>query len=207
MSSPSVPGKLTELAAEARVSLGLVAKIKNLLLNREWIQESKDGLALAEPKQLLSQWADTYRIEQNRIFEFYTLSNVLEIERQLSDFCKRSKLKFAFTGFSGAARVAPFVRYRQMTVYVEEDGGSVNKCVNRHQAAFSWVTGLTDSIDILGSLVDILHQVGSLQTAKSLLSDQQHLPDDSPCVGHFLEPSSSIGSQSQSREGRLHWGW
>ena len=22
-------------------------------------------------------------------------------------------------------------------------GGSVNKCVNRHQAAFSWVTGLT----------------------------------------------------------------
>ncbi len=24
-----------------------------------------------------------------------------------------------------------------------DHGGSVNKCVNRHQAAFSWVTGLT----------------------------------------------------------------
>ena len=135
LSSPKRTWKLTELAAEARVSLGLVAKIKNLLLNREWIQETKDGLALAEPKQLLSQWADTYRIEQNRIFEFYALSNVLEIERQLSDFCKMSKLKFAFTGFSGAARVAPFVRYRQVTVYVEEDVEKVKTALDLKRVA------------------------------------------------------------------------
>jgi len=53
-----------------------------------------------------------------------------------------------------------------------------------------------DAIDMPGSLVDILHRVWSLQTAQSLLSNQQHLPDDSPYVGHSLEPSSGIGSSS-----------
>jgi len=83
--------------------------------------------------------------------------------------------------------------FRLLTL-LDEHRGSVNKCVNRHQAAFSWVT-LVDwnSIDILGASIDILHQVRSLQTAKSLLSDQQHLPDDSPCVGHLLESFRCIG--------------
>lgn len=46
-----------------------------------------------------------------------------------------SKLKFAFTGFSGAARVAPFVRYRQVTVYVEEDVEKVTTALDLKQVA------------------------------------------------------------------------
>ncbi len=85
------------------------------------------------------------------------------------------------------------MRFRQLVYKWASGGFLLGEFVNRHAS------------DLPGSLVDILHQVRSLQTAKSLLIDQQHLPDDSPCVGHFLEPSSGIGSQSQNRVGRLHW--
>ena len=35
------------------------------------------------------------------------------------------------------------IQHMEVRVYGNAAGGSVNKCVNRHQAAFSWVTGLT----------------------------------------------------------------
>ncbi len=85
------------------------------------------------------------------------------------------------------------MRSRQQVYKWASGGFLLGEFVNRHAS------------DMPGSWVDILHRVRSLQTAKPLLSDQQYLPDDSPCVGHFLEPSSGIGSQSQSGEGRLHW--
>ena len=39
--------------------------------------------------------------------------------------------------------VAVYLTGLAVYTYRKLGGGSVNKCVNRHQAAFSWVTGLT----------------------------------------------------------------
>ena len=47
-------------------------------------------------------------------------------------------------GLRAARRaVFPSVPWQRCQFHLGQNGGSVNKCVNRHQAAFSWVTGLT----------------------------------------------------------------
>lgn len=36
------------------------------------------------------------------------------------EYCNRVKMKYAFTGFSGAARFAPSVRYQRAMAYLED---------------------------------------------------------------------------------------
>ena len=128
--APPIKGwKIQELADAAGVSVGQVAKVKNLLLNREWLIEA-DGMLLSEPEKLLSEWAGNYNFRKNRVRDFYSLKSVSEIEFDLANLCKVEKLAYALTSFSGAARLAPAVRYQRVFVYVEETDKDVAGLLN-----------------------------------------------------------------------------
>ena len=77
-------------------------------------------MALSEPEKLLSDWAQNYNFRKNRIRDFYSLKSVSEIEFSLAQLCQEEKLTYALTSFSGAARLAPAVRYQRVFVYIEE---------------------------------------------------------------------------------------
>ena len=51
--------------------------------------------------------------------DFYSLKGITEAETALVEYCNRKKLKYAFTGFSGVARLAPAVRYQRVMTYLE----------------------------------------------------------------------------------------
>jgi hypothetical protein len=97
-----------ELAGEASVSLGQVANIKKLLADREWIEVQPAGFGLRTLENavlpLLQEWAANYHIEAS-----------------LSEASLTSIARVAFTGFSGAARLAPAVRYPRITAYASGD--------------------------------------------------------------------------------------
>ncbi|MFQ5484046.1 MAG: type IV toxin-antitoxin system AbiEi family antitoxin [Desulfobacterales bacterium] len=112
--------KTQELAKEAQVSLGQVSNVKKLLFDREWIQIEKKGFLLSSPESLLKDWAENYSFEKNRITDYYSLKDVAEIETELASLCSRKGLLYAFTCFSGAARLAPTVRYKKIFSYIEE---------------------------------------------------------------------------------------
>jgi len=114
--------KVAELADAAQVSLGQSSNVKKLLMDREWIQSEEDGFVLVEPDQLLREWAQNYSFRRNHVEDFYSLKNVAEIESVLGEACDRKGLKYAMTGFSGASRLAPAVRYQRAMAYVEETG-------------------------------------------------------------------------------------
>ena len=119
----SAPGKywrIKKLSDNARVSLGQVSNVKKLLLDREWIRESNQGLSLSEPGQLLSEWAQNYNFRRNQINDFYSLGSIPDIESDLAQICQENNLRYALTGFSGAARFAPMVRYQRTSAFVEE---------------------------------------------------------------------------------------
>jgi hypothetical protein len=107
--------KMEDLADEARVSLGQVANVKKLLLDREWIG---DGFSLREPWKLLEDWADVYTYRKNEFRDFYSLDRIPEIESNLAKACSEKSIEYALTGFSGAARLAPAVRYNRAMAYV-----------------------------------------------------------------------------------------
>ncbi len=114
-----------ELADEARVSLGQVANVKKLLSDREWIETEAGGFRLRSLDDavlpVLTEWAGNYRIERSTAREYYSLNPIPQIEAGLSDVSGRIKAQLALTGFSGAVRFAPAVRYQRVTAYVLGD--------------------------------------------------------------------------------------
>jgi len=120
LSRPDKEWRIKELSEEAEVSLGQVFNVKRLLEDREWISIRPNGFVLTEPEKLLLEWSENYNYRKNRVLEFYSLKSVPEIETDLAKVCAQKGLSYALTGFSGAARLAPTVRYQRVTAFVEE---------------------------------------------------------------------------------------
>ena len=53
--------------------------------------------------------------------DFYSFGAPGEIEQRIDEVCRRAGVRYALTAFSGAERLAPFVRYQRATAYVEEN--------------------------------------------------------------------------------------
>jgi hypothetical protein len=117
MNNPGRRWKTQDLANEAGVSLGQIANVKKLLLDREWITQ-QDGFSLMEPWELLEGWSDAYTYRKNQVRNFYSLKSIPEIEADLARVCREKGIEYALTGFSGAARFAPAVRYNRAMGYV-----------------------------------------------------------------------------------------
>ena len=113
--------KIEELAKEADVSIGLVAKVKKLLLDREWVNTKRIGFSLVKPFNLLQDWASNYKFDRNETYDFYTMLDIPEIEQRLSEESFKSGIEFGLTGFSGAIRLAPMVRYQRAWFYINTD--------------------------------------------------------------------------------------
>lgn len=124
---PKKPWKLQPLAQEAGVSLGQVYNVKKLLADREWIRTEEEGLRLAEPGSLLTEWSQNYTYRRNAARDFYSLDAPPEIESKLATACRDRGIQYALTGFSAAARLAPTVRYQRVTAYVSGDPGDLVK--------------------------------------------------------------------------------
>lgn len=116
--------RMQDLAKEASVSLGQVANVKSLLLDREWIESEPEGFRLRSldgaVMPLLTEWAANYRASRNRTNDFYSLKPIPEIESSIA-----SQPGVALTSLGGAARLAPAVRYQRVTAYVSGDIAAV----------------------------------------------------------------------------------
>ncbi len=117
--------RMQELADEADVSLGQAANVKKLLSEREWIEAQTGGFRLRSLDDavlpLIAEWAENYRSERSAAGEYYSLKPVPQTEAELAQASRRVGNKIAFTGLSGAARLAPAVRYQRVTAYVLDD--------------------------------------------------------------------------------------
>ena len=133
--------RMQELANEANVSLGQVANVKKLLADREWIQQvgtlqAMRGASAADYQEkigfrlrsldeavlpMLREWSQNYRIERSAASEYDSLKPIPQTEAELLASSRRTKAKLAFSGFSGAVRFAPAVRYQRVTAYVLGD--------------------------------------------------------------------------------------
>jgi hypothetical protein len=118
--NPGKKWKIKELADESGVSLGQTSNIKKVLFDRELVSGERGGFSLKEPAALLREWAENYDYRKNEVQEFYSLKSVTDIENALAEYCNNKKIKYALTGFSGAARIAPAVRYKKAMVYAAD---------------------------------------------------------------------------------------
>jgi len=109
------------ITKEIGVSLGQLSKVnKKLDEFGLWLEQSED-LKIIDKRKLLDLWRDKYRSERSEVLNLYSIMQVPQIEKQLGEFCKKNKIQYALTMFSGANRLAPFTRYNVATSYFSGD--------------------------------------------------------------------------------------
>lgn len=116
LSEPHRTWKVMSLAKDAGVSPATVSLLKDRLIGDEYAREQADGFVLQRPARLLQAWSSQYQYKQNKILEFYARAEKPEsdipddLENRFTEYCRQHNIDYAFTLFSGARRIAPFIR-------------------------------------------------------------------------------------------------
>ena len=129
LSNPKRAWQVQEIAKEAKVSMGLTFKVKQRLFDLEYAKEKGRKISLNQPMALLKKWAENYSFRKNKIYDYFGVGELKELERNIAEYCRRKEIPYALTLFSGAARVAPFARYNRGFVYVGRRIQEVTKSV------------------------------------------------------------------------------
>jgi hypothetical protein len=120
-----------ELAELAEVSLGWASAVKRKLLDFEYAGEEDRRLVLTKPGELLDEWAKNYDPCIHHRIGLYVPNQVLSedfathVENEfkqtldvlINPLTRRAYLASAFTSFSGAGYVVPFVRHVSATAF------------------------------------------------------------------------------------------
>lgn len=120
LNEPARGWKVRELAVspDIGVSVGLVAKVKQTLLEEGYAIEHKRLLYLRDPLGLLENWAKKYPGPAEQI-PMYFRGNTEAAEQAVGKWCRDNGIRYALAGFSAAWRLAPEVRYNVGAVYVD----------------------------------------------------------------------------------------
>ena len=147
LTDPKKSWRVQALAEEAEVSLGQVSNVKSLLKDREWLKGSDAGWLLNDPNSLLAEWSENYNSRKNGPRNYYTLKSIAEIEADLAKASESAGIKYALTGFSGAARYAPSVRYQRVMAYVLHDVETIAQVLSLKEVASGANVTLFSSVD------------------------------------------------------------
>jgi hypothetical protein len=107
-----------DLAKEANVSIGQASNIKQKLMDHEFVKVGENkSFHLLNPGTLLEKWAQDYSFRQNKINQYYSFDEVRDIEYKLANYCESQNIQYGFTLTSGAALIAPSLRYNRVFAY------------------------------------------------------------------------------------------
>jgi hypothetical protein len=117
------PWRLEELAQSARVSIGHAHNVIKRLQELSWVERGPhQRIHLAKPADLLEGWAETYSYRVNGITGYFCPERATrKLMGDLGRLAQAEGRRHAFTLHSGAALVAPNVRFPAIHCYVDGD--------------------------------------------------------------------------------------
>lgn len=124
LEKPSRRWYVEDLSREAGISIGLTSRVKQALLSEEWIKGENRSFYLVKPEEALNQWVNNYSYEKNLEFSFYSGLSEDQLEASIKKECKKRKYRYGLALFSGARKVAPFVRFMRFFSYID---GNIEK--------------------------------------------------------------------------------
>jgi hypothetical protein len=121
LSNPSKKWYVENMSKEAGISIGLTSRVKQVLLAEEWIKEEDKRFYLAKSEEVLAQWVNNYSYEKNLMFSFYSSLSEDQLEATIKNECEKRKYRYGLALFSGARKIAPFVRFMRFFSYIDGD--------------------------------------------------------------------------------------
>lgn len=110
------------LAEEGDIGPGYVSRICGRLENDRLIERNSErALRPRDPKLLLRAWQSEYRFQKHEIRRGHVSARSGdELVERLGQMLDSHSVRFALTGLAAAWRLAPFARYRLVSVYVDK---------------------------------------------------------------------------------------
>ncbi len=121
LSRPKHQWEQAELVKETSITQGYVSQVLAKLRSDRYIHIAGGTIKLIEPDRLLDDWLSHYRFDRHLRKEYaISFSTYEDGLRKLSGEMKRLKVKFVFTGWSGAFLKAPYGIPVLIMAYVEK---------------------------------------------------------------------------------------
>jgi hypothetical protein len=128
---PQHAWRLEELAKAAEVSLGHAHNVIKRLEELSWVERNgQQRIQLARPGDLLDAWVEAYSYRQNDVQAYFSPERITRgLVAELGRAAHEARRRYAFTLHSGAALVAPNVRFPAIHCYLEGDPEPVAKAL------------------------------------------------------------------------------
>lgn len=125
------------LSEESRVNIRMVFSVIELLKEKGFVDKKRGAITLTKPNELLDYWAENYSYRNNRMLTYFSFARTFEeFKKGLIGISKSKELDYALTLHSGAALVAPFVRFKDVHLYIKGEAGLWVKKLNLKPAEF-----------------------------------------------------------------------
>lgn len=114
--------KVTDIANRSNVSLGLVSKIRNHLIDQEYATDTPTGVCITHPQKLLNSWVNRDRFLDRTTIHDYALLEIdhgLIIEK-LEQLLRSKSIDFAYTQWFAAYNRAAHTKPPVISCYVNE---------------------------------------------------------------------------------------
>jgi Transcriptional regulator, AbiEi antitoxin, Type IV TA system len=127
LSDPTKRWYVEDISQAAGISIGLTSRVKQALLEKEWIKEEKKRFYLVRFEEVLDEWVKNYSYTKSQSFSFYSSLSEDQLEGAIKKECIKRKCKYGLGLFSGARKVAPFVRFLRFFAYIDNDIETIAK--------------------------------------------------------------------------------
>ncbi len=126
---PDRAWRVTDLAKQAKASLGHVSNVRKALLDREWLEVQDDGAVLVQPDALLKSWRRRYRHPAGRSITGYTHLHGGQLDERLrGNLNPNPEYPRAIYSLNSAAQwLAPFGRSGTHSFYADNHGAELLK--------------------------------------------------------------------------------
>ena len=128
---PQHAWRLEELAKAAEVSLGHAHNVIKRLEELSWVERNgQQRIQLGRPGELLDAWVESYSYRQSDVQAYFSPERITRgLVAELGRAAHEVRRRYAFTLHSGAALVAPNVRFPAIHCYLEGDPEPVAKAL------------------------------------------------------------------------------
>ena len=116
------PGKVwtfPSLSREAKANIRTAFSVIYVLKEKGFIDKKRGAIRLIKPKAMLDYWVENYDFKKNQTLSYFSFTRTFdEFLAALRKLWGNRKFNYALTLHSGAALIAPFVRFKDVHFYI-----------------------------------------------------------------------------------------
>ena len=119
------------LSREAEANIRTAFLVVDILKEKGFIDKKRGAIRPVKAEAMLDYWAENYDFRKNQILSYFSFTRTFdEFLVNLKKLSGDTKFSYALTLHSGAALIAPFVRFRDVHLYIQGEAEAWVKKLN-----------------------------------------------------------------------------